>query len=142
MYSLFDIQRVLLPVIWPNGRIRQWKILVFGNRVALFDQVSELNGSAPVVVDSFEVRRNPRQILQKLCDAVGLEFDSGMLTWPRGGLPCDGPWAPHWYSSVWASTGFGAPEAELPELPRSYHELLKQALDYYEKLAPRALKSE
>jgi hypothetical protein len=31
-----------------------------------------------------------------------------MLSWPSGPRPSDGVWAPHWYSSVWASTGFEA----------------------------------
>jgi hypothetical protein len=29
-----------------------------------------------------------------------------MLSWPSGPRPSDGVWAPHWYATVWASTGF------------------------------------
>jgi hypothetical protein len=29
-----------------------------------------------------------------------------MLSWPPGPKPEDGPWAPHWYDAVNASSGF------------------------------------
>jgi hypothetical protein len=29
-----------------------------------------------------------------------------MLSWPAGPRQSDGVWAPHWYASVWSSTGF------------------------------------
>ena len=38
--------------------------------------------------------------------ALGVPFDDRMLAWPAGPRDSDGVWAPHWYDSVWASTGF------------------------------------
>lgn len=89
----------------------------------------------PIVIDSHDIRDNPKVMLSALCDALGLAFDSGMLSWPAGGRVDDGTWAPHWYGAVHGSTGFAGAEAELPQLSGEYAALTEQALPYYEKLA-------
>ena len=41
-----------------------------------------------------------------------------MLCWAPGPRPEDGAWAPHWYDSLWRSTGFAPPEdGPPPDLP-------------------------
>ena len=92
-----------------------------------------------VVVDTSALREDPAVGLATLCDALGLEFDPAMLSWPAGGRPEDGAWAPHWYASVHRSTGFAGPEGPLPELPRELWPLLDAALPYYEMLRKEAL---
>lgn len=41
-----------------------------------------------------------------LCDWLGIDFTTRMLTWPPGPRRSDGVWASHWYDAVWRSTGF------------------------------------
>jgi hypothetical protein len=107
----------------------------FVQQAELFDQVAGWAGRAPLVIDSADIRANPRDSLAKLCTALGIPFTENMLHWPAGPKPYDGVWAPHWYNAVHASTGFGDPEAPLPTLPAEYAPLVEQALPHYQRLA-------
>jgi hypothetical protein len=99
--------------------------------VALFE---EFGGP---VVDAASILASPRAALLGLCEALGIGFDEAMLSWPAGRRDSDGVWAPHWYSGVWASTGFAAssPGAADP-LPSRLAPLLERCLPYYDRLAP------
>jgi hypothetical protein len=93
------------------------------------------NGHKPFVIDSFDIRRDPRASLEQLCDAIGLNFDPAMLSWPKGGHSQDGAWAPHWYNAVWTSTGFAGAESEtLPDIPDALQPVLAQAMAHYEDM--------
>lgn len=105
----------------------------FTQQTELFDYVQAL-GQTPVVIDSADIRRDPEGMLRKLCDAIGLEFDPAMLSWPEGGHPSDGVWAAHWYGAVHQSRGFAPAEGALPALTGTAAELLEQALPHYERL--------
>ena len=107
----------------------------FVQQAELFDEVADWLGHVPLVVDSADIRARPREVLERLCAALGIPFVEAMLRWPAGPKPYDGVWAPHWYNAVHASTGFDEPEAELPVLAPEYQRLADQALPYYERLA-------
>ena len=92
------------------------------------------------VVDSADILRNPGAALRRLCDAIRLDFDPSMLSWPAGPKPFDGAWAPHWYGAAHRSTGFAASNAPLPELEGEARDLAERALPFYERLAAEALK--
>ena len=87
------------------------------------------------VIDSADVLAAPEAALRALCSALEVPFSPAMLSWPPGPRSSDGVWAPHWYDSVWRSTGFvpvtpGPP----PVLDVSLEPLLASCLPYYEKL--------
>lgn len=105
----------------------------FRQQSELFDEVAA-RGQTPVVIDSFDIRQDPRKALTKLCDQIGLAFTDTMLTWPKGGHADDGTWASHWYGAVWNSTGFAAPEGDLPDVPDDLKPVLDAALPYYDKM--------
>ena len=107
----------------------------FVQQAELFDQVAGWMGRAPLVIDSADIRANPRKSLTKLSTALGIPFTENMLHWPAGPKPYDGVWAPHWYNAVHASTGFGEAEGPLPTLPADYAPLVEQALPHYQRLA-------
>ena len=111
----------------------------FVQQAELFDQVAQMTGSAPPVVDSADIRATPRETLGRLCAALNIPFTENMLRWPAGPKPYDGVWAPHWYNAVHASTGFDEPEGPLPDLPPAYQALVDQALPFYERLRALAL---
>ena len=95
------------------------------------------------VVDAADVLRDPAATLGLLCTALGIEFNTSMLSWPAGPRDTDGVWAPHWYAGVEASTGFapyspGSGDA----LPDHLRPLLERCLPYYEALAPYRLGAE
>jgi hypothetical protein len=58
------------------------------------------------IIDAGDFLRRPEPHLRWLCDWLGIPFTGQMLSWPPGPRPSDGVWAPHWYATVWASTGF------------------------------------
>jgi hypothetical protein len=111
----------------------------FQQQAELFDQIADQLGQAPLVIDSADIRANPKRALSGLCAALGISFTEKMLHWPAGPKPFDGIWAPHWYNAVHRSTGFEDPEAALPDLAKDYADLVDQALPYYEKLAAHKL---
>jgi hypothetical protein len=93
------------------------------------------------VIDSADILRAPRVALTGLCDALGIGFDPAMLSWPPGPRPTDGIWAPHWYESVWRSTGFGPyREAGPDDLPPHLEPLAAACLPYYEELAAHRIR--
>ena len=62
----------------------------YPQQTALYDKIGGL------VIDSADIRANPEKMLRKLCDSIGLDFDSAMLSWPAGPRKDDGIWAAHW----------------------------------------------
>lgn len=100
----------------------------------IFDQVRAL-GQNPLVIDSHDIRNAPEENLRKLCNSLGLDWDPGMLTWPRGGNAADGIWARHWYGAVHGSTGFAGPEGKLPILELNLQSVADAAMPQYEALA-------
>ncbi|WP_435257107.1 HAD family hydrolase [Thioclava sp. FR2] len=107
----------------------------FVQQAELFDQVTDFTGKRPLVIDSADIRENPREKLSLLCAALGIPFVDAMLRWPAGPKPYDGVWALHWYNAVHASTGIDEPEGPLPVLSGHDQDLANQAFTYYEKLA-------
>jgi hypothetical protein len=87
------------------------------------------------ILDAADFLRAPEGHLRWLCHWLGIPFTARMLSWPPGPRASDGVWAPHWYSAVWASTGF-APwrprettlsghDAAVAETCRSFYETLR-----------------
>ena len=111
----------------------------FVQQAELFDEVADWSGAAPLVVDSDDIRADPEEMLQKLCDACGVRFTRKMLSWPAGGHAADGVWAPHWYGAVHRSTGFEGAEGPLPALGGDYARLAEGALPYYKSLLMRKI---
>jgi hypothetical protein len=95
------------------------------------------------VIDSADLLAAPEAGLRALCEALGVPFSASMLSWPAGARDTDGVWAPHWYDSVWRSTGF-TPVTQGPpaELAPSLEPLLEQCLPYYQRLSENKLKIE
>jgi hypothetical protein len=94
------------------------------------------------VIESDDLLRDPEGVLRRLCAALGVPFDAAMLSWPPGPRPTDGVWAPYWYASVEASTGFGPWRGDdVPELPDHLAALAEQCRPFYDELAAQALRS-
>ena len=100
----------------------------------LLDREADRLGHAPPVVDARDVLRAPALTLGKLCEALRVPFTEAMLRWPPGRRATDGVWAPHWYASVEASTGFGAPPPHAPALSGELLRVAEAARPYYEGL--------
>lgn len=108
---------------------------------AMHARLAALCERAPIVVDADDLASSPEGTLRALCAALGVEFTPKMLSWPAGPKACDGLWAPHWYTSVHASTGWNGEVSS-----RAYRTLapecfpvLRAALPFYEYLRSFAI---
>jgi hypothetical protein len=111
-------------------------------QVALFEWLTEAKGVAPVVIDSRDVLMNPGGMLERVCERLGVAYDEAMLSWPAGERDEDGVWAPHWYASVYKSTGF-APYIEKQErVPEHLLGVLDECDALYEVLATHKIRLE
>ncbi len=100
-----------------------------------FEREADRLGEAPPVVDAGDVLADPEGVLTALCGRLSIAFDPAMLHWPAGRRAADGPWAPHWYRAVEASTGFGPPEGPPVVLPDEARRLADRCRPYYERLS-------
>jgi Sulfotransferase domain len=86
------------------------------------------------VVDSRDLLTDPEGILRALCRALEVPFDGRMLCWPAGPRDSDGVWAPYWYGSVQASTGFAAYRPPAEPLPARLQPLAGYCMPYFLRL--------
>jgi hypothetical protein len=117
----------------------EFKSFGLDRQAEFFDRESDRLGHAPPVIDAIDVLSNPEGALSKLCVALGIPWEPAMLSWAPGRRDTDGPWAPHWYGAVEASTGFGPPETDHVELPQDAQRLADRCRPYYEHLAAHRL---
>ena len=103
-------------------------------QAAIVRHVQSMSGHTPLILDSQDVLRAPRAMLHALCDALGCDFDPAMLSWPAGPRSSDGVWAPYWYDSVHASTGFAPYVASSTRLAPRLQPLADRCMADYEHL--------
>jgi hypothetical protein len=134
-------------IIASYARVRpqfQLEELGFPQQLRLFERECERLGSAPPVLDAAVTLADPRRVLGALCRALDIAFDERMLSWPAGPRDSDGVWAPHWYDSVWSSTGFaptqGTEEDVVPVLSYEQSLLCEKAERIYQRMLPHVLR--
>ena len=113
----------------------------FIQQAELFEQVREISGETPMVIDSREFLLDPQAMLEAICRQLEIEFDPNMLSWPKGARESDGVWAKYWYDSVWNSTGFSAYREKQYQLNAKDQEIANRARPYYEELYQYRLQS-
>lgn len=96
-------------------------------------------GQRPPVLDAKQLLLNPRGVLNRLCDAIGIPFEEEMLHWPAGPRPEDGVWARHWYQNVHRSTGFEPYREKSEPFPPHLQPLLEACQPHYARLAAVAI---
>ncbi len=106
----------------------------FHQQLRIFKHVQEQTSDTPLVIDSTRFLSNPKQHLEKVCEALNIPFLPAMLSWPKGARDSDGVWGSHWYKSVNESTEFGPPPKKTPELNTQQQEAAARCRDAYEYL--------
>lgn len=109
-------------------------------QVDLFNYLVERNNN-PVVIDSKELLKNPKDILQKVCNHLQIRFYDEMLSWEPGPKNYDGVWAKIWYQNVHKSVGFTPYYEKKDLLPRKILPLLNECMPLYEYLLNQAVKN-
>ena len=118
----------------------------------------------PLVIDADDLLADPKGIMQRYCEATGLTFNEGMLTWTPGVVddwifadeqPEDQPyeqWVHYcWIATVAKSSGFIKPaekensekslEAKVAALPQEIKDAIDKALPYYDALYKNRIKN-
>lgn len=138
-FLIRDPREVILSYIKKNAD-PALEDLGFVQQCQIFDFVRQRTSSVPPVVDADDVLKNPERILRLLCDAIGLEFDQAMLSWPPGLRDTDGIWAKHWYDAVAKSTSFEPYKPREGNVPDSLHDIYERCRECYEDLHKHLLK--
>lgn len=110
----------------------------YKQHVELFKYLAMI-GNTPIVLTSESILRNPKKMLKKLCNNIGIQFDERMLRWEKGGKPEDGIWAKYWYMNVHQSTGFIPYKPNIDPFPKELEPLLEECMPYYKKLTQHSL---
>ncbi len=110
----------------------------YAEHIRLLDYLHSI-GQNPCVIDSRRVLENPEKTLNRLCDHIGIPFETAMLSWPAGARPEDGAWAPAWYDSVHKSTGFSPYKPKTAPFPEKLKPLLAECQPLYEQLRAIAI---
>jgi len=108
-------------------------------QLKLFEHVHRETGTIPLVLDSKDVLQHPKTILMQVCNRLGIPFYDEMVAWPAGKRESDGIWAPHWYASVEASTGFMPWQSKEEQVPDALESLALECTTIYEQLAAHRL---
>jgi len=109
-------------------------------QVEYFEREADRLGHAPPVIDSADILEDPAGMLERLCVALGIDWQPAMLRWEPGIRETDGIWASHWYDAVAASTGFGTPDGDPAALDDDGKRVADQCRPYYERLAEYCLR--
>ena len=100
----------------------------------IFEHVKDITGEIPPIIDAKDVLMNPRDILGKLCNKIGVIFSEEMLTWARGSRSTDGNWGKYWYKNVVNSTGFNHYKVKAEDVPAKYQNLYDECMSLYKNL--------
>ena len=132
-FLIRDPREVILSYIKknPNPSLEE---LGFVQQCEIFDFVRKRTNSTPPVVDARDVLKNPEKALRALCNAISVEFDNAMLSWPPGLRETDGIWAKHWYDAVAQSTSFEPYKPRKGNIPDSLCAIYDQCRTCYEQL--------
>lgn len=140
VFLIRDPRRVVASYLEKRGTVSPEAIGV-PQQQALYDFVRIELGQCPPVIDADEFLAEPEDQLRALCGRLAIEFSFDMLAWPAGPRESDGVWAPHWYQSVWQSTGFAPPPDKKPELTGPSAAVAEACLPDYRQLHAQRLRA-
>jgi hypothetical protein len=132
-FLIRDPREVILSYIKKNPE-PMLEDLGFLQQSEIFEFMRARTNSIPPIVDARDVLEHPEQTLRLLCDAVGVEFDKAMLSWPPGLRDSDGIWGKYWYQEVARSTSFQPYHPREGTIPNRLREMYDQCRECYERL--------
>lgn len=115
-FLIRDPREVILSYI-KNHELLSPDQLGFPQQAELFDRIVQTTGVIPPIVDARDILNDPRPLLTRLCEKIGISFLEQMLFWPKGPRDSDGVWGKYWYHNVQKSTGFKPYTPSVEPLP-------------------------
>ena len=116
---------------WNDGGFED---IGFQQQYDIYKYVQENINDKPIIIDASKLRNDPKRVLSKFCEIVGLEWDEKMLSWSTGLKYYDGVWAKHWYPSVLNSTSFKPESKKQINLSDNEKTIVDRAMPIYEEL--------
>jgi hypothetical protein len=114
--------------------------LGFPQQAQLFDEITDQTGKTPPVIDAADVLADPRGLLTRLCEMLGVDFSEAMLSWPPGLRDTDGVWAKYWYKEVETTTGFRSQPHKAIDVPQRLANVLDICERHYHQLHQHRLR--
>jgi Sulfotransferase domain len=109
-------------------------------QVRLIQEIEGQTRRLPPIVDSRDVLSDPRGVLGRLCERLGVAFREEMLSWPAGPRDTDGVWARFWYAAVEKSSGFEPYRPKSEPVPAEFAELARECRKLYDWMYARRLR--
>jgi hypothetical protein len=138
-FLIRDPREVILSYIKKNPE-PMLEDLGFVQQCEIFDLVREQTNSVAPVIDACDVLKDPKSSLELLCEAIDVEFDPAMLSWPPGLRDTDGIWAKYWYDDVARSTSFQPYQEREGAVPDRLREIHDRCRECYEQLYQHRLR--
>jgi len=104
------------------------------NDIGFIQQLKIYEELGGFIIESTDILKSPQKALTEICRLLGIQFESSMLSWPKGGHKDEGIWGQHWYNNAHLSTTFGLPENSMPSLPSHLSGVYENAMPIYERL--------
>ena len=118
-----------------KSKINTINDLGYVQQVELFEQIKNLTGSYPAVIDSKDILLDPKLYLSKLCNYFDISFLEEMLRWPIGQRTSDGIWGSHWYKNVINSNGFIPYKESKESIHQDDMQFYEGSMEHYEYLS-------
>lgn len=106
----------------------------YANQTRLYETACALSDTPVPVMDAKDILLDPKRALSLLCEALEVDFDQNMLSWPTGYRDSDGVWASHWYNKVITTTGFATWREKRGTLTKQQQAVVDESMPYYEQL--------
>ena len=106
----------------------------FKKQYEIYNFVKNKYDLQPIVINSDNILKNPKDNLKKLCNKLNIKFSERMIEWPTGFRKSDGIWATFWYEKVKNSTTFSNYSESNLEVPRKYFDIYEECLEIYNNM--------
>ena len=103
-------------------------------QIYIFNYIIEQTNKIPIVISSEDILKNPKLMLQKLCNLLDIPFSEQMLSWPTGKRDSDGIWGEYWYKNVVKTSSFSKSSEKDDEFPEQFSSLLDECNTYYKQI--------
>ena len=139
MNELINCFLIRNPKMVVNSFMKSWndggfEDIGFQQQYDIYKYVQENINDKPIIIDASKLRNDPKRVLSKFCEIVGLDWDEKMLSWSTGLKDYDGVWAKHWYPSVLNSTSFKPESKKQINLSDNEKTIVDRAMPIYEEL--------
>ena len=120
--------------------------LGFKEQLMMYEYITNDLKLDAIMIDADDLMANPREVLEKYCAFVGLEFNESMLDWSKDDLKTETkPWEflPNsWIKDVKETRGFRKNDKTQDtniEYPKFIYDAITENMVYYEKLQKHKL---